>query len=142
MTPRERSQQREDSYTASVRKLFDNLIKARNKSGKSRAKYLTRAMQSAIVKTSINKTFKGRIIGDIVDLLDEDDFFLAAKLTYPPYAENIFPNGKPVVNKKGVERYKDVRLHRFELTKSEEIYNFFDTLDKIGSIKPSTDEKW
>ena len=75
-------------------------------------------------------------------LLDEEDYFLAAKITYPPYAENILPNQRAIVNQKGVRKYRDYALHRFDLTRSEEVYNFFDTLDKIGSLDPSKDYEW
>jgi hypothetical protein len=144
MTGREKMEERNrlSSEDRAFRKMFDYLFKARNSTGQKRASYLTKALKAAIVKPSITKAFKGSLIGFLSNLLEEEDYFLAAKITYPPYAENIFPNERAIINEKGVKKYKDYALHRFDLTRSEEVYNFFDTLDKIGSTSPSKDYEW
>lgn len=133
---------REDFMTARYRRFFNYIFDAKNSTGKKRASNIVKALRTAILKTKINKTFRGDIIGEIVERLSEEDFFFAAKITVPGHMNSIFPNEKPVVNQKGTEKYKNATLHRFYLTDSEEIYNFFDTLEKIGSITPSKDEKW
>jgi hypothetical protein len=138
---------RDDTRTATETALIRNfteflgyLRKARaTNEQKGRAAALTGAMAATAVTTSLTSGIKGDLVGVVLSQLPEDSYFVSAKISSPLYKENIFPTGKPLVNRRGVLKFKDARLHDFSLNTISVIYNFFDSIIPVGSIVPSMD---
>jgi hypothetical protein len=86
---------------------------------------------------SLTSGIKGDLIGVVLSQLTEDSYFLSAKISSPIYKQNIFPQEKPLVNRRGTLKYKDARLHDFSLNTVSVIYNFFDSVIPEGGIVPS-----
>ena len=141
------SQRRDDTRSATEVALVRNfqdflaaLSRARNTSDLNRRiEALTNAMAKTAVTTSLTTGFKGDLIGVLMSQLPEDSYFLSVKISSPLYSQNIFPTEKPLVNRRGVLKFKDARLHDFSLNTISVIYNFFDSVIPVGSTVPSLD---
>jgi hypothetical protein len=106
------------------------------------ANKLVSAIQSAAVTTSMATSVKGDLIGVIRRAVNDEDIFISAKIGPPIYAENIFPEGKPLVNRLGVLKYRDPKLHNFSLGGISDIFNFFDSIIPTDGQAPSTDQPY
>lgn len=140
-------QRRDDTATATEKALVENfrgflanVSKARRiQDERSRAQALTQALGQTAVFTSLTAGIKGDIIGVVISQLPEDSYYLSVKISSPLFKQNIFPTEKPLVNRKGLLKFKDARLHDFSLNTISVIYNFFDSVIPVGSIVPSID---
>jgi len=103
------------------------------------AERLVKAMKSAVVTTSFTAGFKGEVLGVLRCLLGDDDIFISAKIGTPIFSENIFPEGKPLVNRIGSLKFHDPKLHDFSLGGISHVYNFFDSIIPENSQVPSAD---
>lgn len=122
------------------REFLAALAQARNTTDqRKRASALTRAIGSTAVTTSLTSGIKGDLVGIVLSQLPEDAYYISVKISSPLYKQNIFPTEKPLVNRRGVLKYKDARLHDFSLNTISVIYNFFDSVIPVGSIVPSLD---
>ncbi|MEN9809004.1 MAG: hypothetical protein RLZZ488_571 [Pseudomonadota bacterium] len=141
------SNRREGTMLAKDRALLDNfkqflssLEKAkRAPNQRRRAEAMTQAMGQTAVAVSLTSGVKGDLVGVVLSQLSVDSYFLSVKISSPIYKQNIFPTEKPLVNRRGVLKFKDARLHDFSLNTISVIYNFFDTLIPVGSTVPSMD---
>ncbi len=144
------SQRRDDTATATEKALLENfrgflssIAKARKITDeRSRAQALTHALGRTAVATSLTSGLKGDLLGVVLSQLPEDSYYLSVKISSPLYKQNIFPTEKPLVNRKGVLKFKDARLHDFSLNTISVIYNFFDSVIPVGSIVPSLDYEY
>ncbi|MFZ9519055.1 MAG: hypothetical protein ACO3A4_01125 [Silvanigrellaceae bacterium] len=116
---------------------LENARRARD--ARSKAKFLTQALGNTAVTASLTSGIKGDLIGVVLSQLPEDSYFLSAKITSPLYKQNIFPQEKPLVNRRGTLKYRDARLHDFSLNTISVIYNFFDSVIPEGGIVPSVE---
>lgn len=126
---------------------FKSFLSQLNKARRSnrdtdRVTAMTFALDELAVKTSLTSGLKGDLIGIVLSKLRETDYFISAKITFPIYKQNIFPTGKPLINRRGTLKYKDVRLHDFTLNTISVIYNFFDSVIPIGSTVPSMEYEY
>jgi hypothetical protein len=103
------------------------------------ANKLVSAIQTAAVTTSMTSAVKGDLIGIIRRAVGDEDIFISAKIGAPIYAENILPEGKPLVNRIGVLKYRDPKLHNFSMGGVSDIFNFFDSIIPEDGQAPSTD---
>jgi hypothetical protein len=128
----------ENALISSFNKFLAQLEQARHaRDARSRARFLTQALSSTAVTVSLTSGIKGDLIGVVLSQLTEDSYFLSAKISSPIYKQNIFPQEKPLVNRRGTLKYKDARLHDFSLNTVSVIYNFFDSVIPEGGIVPS-----
>jgi hypothetical protein len=131
---------KKDTMINKWRVVVDNLMGARGPIPRERmANRLVSALQNAAVTTSMTTGVKGDLIGILRSILGEDEYFISAKIGTPIYAENIFPEGKPLVNRIGVLKYRDPKLHNFSMGGISDIFNFFDSIIPQDSQVPSTD---
>ncbi len=131
---------RKDAMINNFNGVVENLMKARGPIPRERmANRLVLAIQGAAVTTSMTTAVKGDLIGILRRAVNDEDIFISAKIGPPIYAENVFPEGKPLVNRLGVLKYRDPKLHNFSLGGISDIFNFFDSIIPIDSQAPSTD---
>jgi hypothetical protein len=141
------TQRRDDTRSATELALvrnFQDFLSAlgharRTSDLRKRVEALTNAMSKTAVATSLTAGFKGDLVGVLLAQLPEDSYFLSVKISSPIHSQNIFPTEKPLVNRRGVLKFKDARLHDFSLNSISVIYNFFDSVIPIGSTVPSLD---
>lgn len=131
----------DETIQSDFRNFVANIGRAKRTSDrKKRGQYLVKALQNAIVATSVSTGYKGHILGVITEVVGDDDMFLSAKIGPGHSSENIFPSGKPLVNRIGEKKYDDRKLFYFERGGIEYLYNFFDTvLPRDTTTTPSTD---
>lgn len=138
---------RDDTQSATDKALLKNfkeflagLDQARKQNDlKKRAAVLTQTISSTAVTTSLTAGIKGDLVGVMLSQLPQESYYISAKISSPLYKQNIFPQEKPLVNRRGVLKFKDARLHDFSLNTISVIYNFFDSVIPVGSIVPSID---
>ena len=134
---------RKDAMINKFHSVVFNLMAARGPIPRERmANKLVSAIQSAAVTTSMATSVKGDLIGVIRRAVNDEDIFISAKIGPPIYAENIFPEGKPLVNRLGVLKYRDPKLHNFSLGGISDIFNFFDSIIPTDGQAPSTDQPY
>ena len=134
---------RKDAMINKFHSVVFNLMAARGPIPRERmANKLVSAIQSAAVTTSMATSVKGDLIGVIRRAVNDEDIFISAKIGPPIYAENIFPGGKPLVNRLGVLKYRDPKLHNFSLGGISDIFNFFDSIIPTDGQAPSTDQPY
>lgn len=144
------SQRRDDMRSATEVALIRNfqeflslLASARKSNDEAkRASFLTQAIGKTAVVTSLTSGFKGDLVGVVLSQLPEDSYYISVKISSPLYKQNIFPQEKPLVNRRGVLKFKDARLHDFSLNTISVIYNFFSSIIPVGSIVPSIDYEY
>jgi hypothetical protein len=141
------SQRRDDTMSATDAALLRNFQEflsflsqaRRTEDARKRVEALTNAMGKTAVATSLTAGFKGDLVGVILSQLSEDSYYISVKISSAIYSQNIFPTEKPLVNRRGVLKFKDARLHDFSLNTISLIYNFFDSVIPVGSTVPSLD---
>jgi hypothetical protein len=131
---------RKDTMINKWNAVVHNLMQARGPIPRERmANRLVSAIQNAVVSTSMSTGVKGDLVGVLKSILGDEEYFISAKIGTPIYAENIFPEGKPLVNRIGVLKYRDPTLHNFSMGGISDIFNFFDSIIPHNSQVPSTD---
>jgi hypothetical protein len=129
-----------DTMTNKFYGVVADLMSARGPIPRERmANKLVSAIQTAAVTTSMTSAVKGDLIGIIRRAVGDEDIFISAKIGAPIYAENILPEGKPLVNRIGVLKYRDPKLHNFSMGGVSDIFNFFDSIIPEDGQAPSTD---
>ena len=131
---------REDKpYQDDFMRMKRTIKKARKtKNRQKQADYLVRMLKNSVVATSMSTGFKGELIG-MLKKLAKDGVFVVAKLAPPHNVENVFPDGKPLVNSYGKLRYKSRKLHNFEFSGVSHIYHYFDTVIPRDTLAPTLD---
>lgn len=104
-----------------------------------RANLLVAALQKSAVTTSMTSGIKGTVLGVLRRVAPESGMYISAKIAPPLGISSPFPEGKVLVNQIGELRYRDRRMHNFELSSYEQIYNFFDSVIPRDTTTPSRD---
>jgi hypothetical protein len=117
--------------------LWDIVKAQEQKDPEKQMNSLTLALRNSILK--MGESFRPEILAVIHKIVGSDNIYLVGRITAPEGIEIAFPNGKPLFNTIGENRYPNARLNNFELGNISDIYNFFETRIVIDEPSPATD---
>jgi len=124
-------------YYEQAKNAFWNISDAQKQSNQDKfMEKLVLALRSALASDS--ESYHPDILATLHRIVGSENMYLAARLTSPEGVGSGFPNGKPIYNVMGVNRYPDAHFANFEPTGVSDIYNFFDTGLAHRVVNPSS----
>jgi hypothetical protein len=129
----------EKAFYAGFKSTLSEVLSAqKEKSQSKRMDKLVGAFRNAILK--MGETFRPEILATLHKIAGSKNIYLSARITSPEGGEIALPNGKPIYNVMGENRYPEYRFASFDLSEVSDLYNFFDTGIERYSPIPSSQE--